>query len=253
MDTAIEPVIKLVEHPYSQDVYQARLDHAIVTGQPLLERPWWFEDVRNGNTYHELYGCLGWPSEVSATSLGLPGYIAIVGVIRPLSYPEDKEYNPRDAAFVLLEEDQDLDVPTLLYKAVRLRAKYGFGVQRKLLTAWYGDPERFLTALALYNERLTSRNRNPDLAIVLTPPEDFYTQGVFDTYVRALKSALLRTGGLERRLWLGNNEIIKTRLREFQRDDPAVLAVGGIVHTLLSTTLWMDRTGDTVFNVKEAV
>jgi len=40
-------------------------------------------------------------------------------------------------------------------------------------------------------------------------------------------------------------------LREFYRDDPAVMAAGGLIHTLLSHCAWMDDGESNVFVVDE--
>ena len=55
-----------------------------------------------------------------------------------------------------------------------------------------------------------------------------------------------------KRLFFCGNTILKDRLREFKRDDPAVTAMGGLVHTLLGRTMWMgQREDDNAFNLKE--
>jgi len=250
----MSPVIKHIAHPYPVELYQARLDHAHVTGQPLVEKPFWYEDVSDddfyrGYLYYDLYACIGWPSEVSDKDSGLPGYAAIVGVVRPGELGEDEYYDPRDAKFLLLAEVQSLDVPVLLDQCVKLREKYGFGIQPTLLTTWFGDPERFLTTLALYNERLI-REGGERNAILVTPPDDFYTPSIFDNYVRSIR-ACLAPGKI--RLYFGKCDILKNRLREFVRDDPAVLAAGGLIHSLLSRCMWMDQVESAAFSVEEAI
>lgn len=246
----MESVIKHISHPYPAELYQARRDQAHITNQTLVEHPWWYEDLEAKYLYHDLYACIGWPSEVADNDLGLPGYAGIVGVIRPPELTKEERFNPIDAKFLLLAEVQTDDVPTLLKHCLQLREKYGFGIQPNLLTVWFGDPKRFATTLALANERLYelggSRNE-----ILVSPPDDFYTPMVFDNYVRSLKSCLQK-GDL--RFYFGDCDILKNKLREFVRDDPAVMAAGGLVHSLLSRCMWMDETqGSTVFNVEEAV
>ena len=239
----MECVIKHVAHPYASDVLMARKDHAHITGQNLVERPWWYEDLETKYLYHDLYGCIGWPSEVSDKDLGLPGYAAIVAVLR-----EDDRldpYNPMDAEFFVLAEAQSMDVPTLLRECLKLRTRYGYGIQRDLLQIWYGDQERFIQTVALFNERL-----HPDQEFLITPPDDFYTPRVFDNYVRSLRSVLME--GHER-LYFGETDILKGRILEFRRDDPAILAVGGLIHSMLARTMWMDETREsTIYNVEEA-
>lgn len=247
----IKSRIKLVTNEIAWQLWMARHDHAIVTGQEFVERPHWYEDMETGRLFHDIYACLGWPSEVKEGDLGLPGYAAIIGVCRP--HDRDEHYNPINSKFLMLEEFEDQDVPTLLDKCIEMRKRWGYGLRSDLLTIWYGDPDRFLSVLARKNEFLTKLG-GPDNALLLTPPEDFYTPQIFDQYARAMQSALLRRGGEKgsQRFFFGGNVILKARLEAFRRDDPAVLAMGGLVHSLLSRTLWMDERGETVFNVGDA-
>lgn len=243
-------IIKHITHPYALETMQARRDQAHITGQPLVERPWWYEDMETGRLYHDLFACLGWPSEVSDRDTGLPGYAAIVGVLRPMDLDKDTHYNPQDAKFLLLTEAQDKDVPTLLEKCVDMREKYGFGIQPQLLTVWFGDPDRFYQTLALANERLTANGGNRR-AILVSPPDDFGTPMIFDNYVRSLQSCLIK--GKVRFFFREKTQSLRVRLKEFRRDDPAVLAAGGLVHSLLGRCMWMDQVqGSTVFTVEEA-
>jgi len=134
-----------------------------------------------------------------------------------------------------------------LSECLKLRQRYGFGI-RELMRVWKGDPDRFLTTLALFNERLTIAGGDR-AAILISPPEDFYLPKMFDNYVRSIKSCLV-PGNV--RFFFNKNEILKNRLREFRRDDPAVMAIGGLIHSLLSTCTWMDQVQETVFNVERA-
>jgi hypothetical protein len=173
-----------------------------------------------------------------------PGYAAVLGIVRPAQLSKETHYDAKDAKFLLLEEVEEEDVPTLLDKCLAMRERYGYGIQPNLLQSWYGDPDRLLTTLALYNERL-----GPQRAIMITPPEDFQIPRIFDAYVRSLRS-VLRAG----RLYLGEHTCLRSRIWEFTRDDPAVLAMGGLIHTLLGACLWMDRAKEeTAFRLKDRV
>jgi len=241
----MKSIIKLVTHKHAWELYQARRDEAICTGQPMYENPYWFENTETGQLYHNLYGCIGYPTEVSDKDEGQPGYVAIVGVVRPSKSLE--HYNPLDANFQLLAEAQSKDVGTLISSVVELREKYGFGVQPELLKVFYGDPDRFLTTLALINERLISEGGDNN-AVLITPPVDMYSPAVFDNYVRSLKSCLL-PGKV--RFYFGHCEILKNTLREFRKDSPAVFAVGGMVHSLLTVCTWMNEVDSNIFTVAE--
>lgn len=243
--------IKLVTNDIARQQWAARKDYAIVTGQELIERPWWYEDVETGRLFHDLYACIGWPSEVRESDLGLAGYAAIIGIIRPHNRVES--YNPALAKFLLLDEVESMDVPTLIDACVEMRTRWGFGVRDGLLSAWYGDPDRFLITMARTNEWLTKAG-GPENAMLVVPPEDFYSPKVFDQYTRALQSVLLRKGGDKKtvRFYFGGFTVLKNRLEAFTKDDPAIMAAGGLIHSLLCRTLWMDELGETVFNVEDS-
>lgn len=241
----MKSIIKLITHPHAWELYQSRRDEAIITGQPLTENPYWLENIETGQLYHDIYGCIGWPSEISDKDEGMPGYIAIVGVVRPNESLE--HYNPLNANFQLLAENQSKDVGTLLMMAVEMREKYGFGIQSELLHVWYGDPDRFLTTLALRNENLIRQGGDKN-AVLITPPVDMYEPKSFDNYVRSLKSCLLPAS---LRFYFSGCDILKNCLREFRRDSPAVLAAGGLVHSLLTNCTWMGTVGNNIFTVDE--
>lgn len=235
--------IKFIHEPYASELFMARRDHALVTNQPMVERPYYFQNIETGQYFYDLYGCIGWPTEVTDKEEGRPGYIAVVGIIKPGE--DDKDFDVSKAAFQLLGEYESNDVPELLNHCLALREEYGFGIQPNLLRIWYGDPERFLTTLALRNELLTKQS-GERAAILVTPPDDFYTDKIFDNYVRAIRSAIIA-----KRLYFGGCDVLKGRLYEFKRDDPAILAVGGLVHSLVCRTMWMDMIGENLFVVED--
>ncbi len=234
------PKIKKVTHEYAWELLRARQDQANITGQPLKERPFHYENTETGQQYYDLYACIGWPSEVKDGDEGQPGYVAIIGTVKG-------QKKPQEAVFQLLAEAENKDIPSLLDKCLELRALYGFGLHPDLLRSWWGDPERFITTLSLLNEKLIEQGGERS-AILVTPPDDFYSPKSFDHYVRSLRSVIVEN---RVRLYFGGNEILKNRLREFRRDDPAVFAAGGLVHSLLSRTMWMDQARENAFNVEE--
>ena len=91
--------IKKITHPFAWELYQAKIDQSIVTGKPMVERPFHYENTETGQLYYDLYGCLAWPSEVSDKDEGMPGYAAVVGIVK-----SKKEENPQNALFQLLME-----------------------------------------------------------------------------------------------------------------------------------------------------
>ena len=237
--------IKFIHEPFASELFMARRDEAIVTGQPMVERPYYFQNEVTGQYFYDLYGCIGWPTEVTDKDEGLPGYVAIMGIVKPEKEPKD--YDVRQAKFQLLAEYQSNDVPELLTGCLRLREEYGFGIQPNLLRVWYGDPERFLTVLALRNELLTNQ-KGERAAILVTPPDDFYTEKIFDNYVRAIRSAIL-----SKRLYFGGCDILRNRLREFVKNDPAIMAIGGLIYSLINRCSWMDEIGNNIFTIEDVV
>lgn len=238
-------IIKLVDHPDSDLLYQSRLDEAIITGQPYIENPYWYENTETGQLFHDIYSCIGWPSEITERDEGMPGYAAIVGVVRPSESLE--HYNPLNTDFQLLAEFEAKDVQTLLSACVAMREKYGFRLTPDFLSVWYSEPERFITTLALKNEELIRQGGEKN-AILITPPIDLYAEKPFDNYIRSLKSCTLREN---LRFFFGGCTILKNHLREFRKDNPAVMAVGGLVHSLLAHCTWMSQTGKGVYNLEE--
>lgn len=243
-------IIKLITNPQPIWTLQARMDFALVAGTELYENPWWYENTETGKTYYDLCACIGWPDEVTAEKgEGQPGYAAVVGILRPKNADAIK-FNAQFAKFHILEEVQHSDVPTLLSLCVQLRQKYGFGINKEFLNAWYGDPERFQTALALRNELLVLSGGD-DAALMVTPPDDFNLKNRFEVYLRALKGVMQQE---TRRLYVENCPAFQNRLKEFKRDDPAIMAVGGLVHSLLGRTMWMgEREDDNVFQMREVL
>jgi len=237
--------IEIVSSPYAVDLLRARSDYAKICQQELVERSYWYRNVETGQLYYDIYACLGWPSEVTDSSDGLPGYASVVGVVRPKS--ESDTNDPRDAKFQLLAETESKDVPTLLQGCLKLREEYGFGIHPDLLTFFFGDPERFCIPMALFNEDLIEKGGENN-ALLLTPYDEMYTRKVFDSYVRALRSTLV-DGSI--RFFFGYNSILKNKFREFLRDDPAVFAAGGLVFSLVNRVRWMDAIGESVFTVED--
>ena len=233
-------MIERITHPYPAALLQARIDQAILTGKPMVERPFHYRNTGTGQLYYDLYAGLGWPSEITDKDAGMPGYIGIVGVIKDNRRPED-------ARFQLLAELESKDVPDLIRKFLAIRGEYGFGLYPGLMQSLIGDAERFITTMALVNERLIEAG-GEKAAVLVTPPDDFYDPLAFDIYGRSLRTCLME-GAI--RLFFGDNEVLKTRLREFRKGDPAVMGLGGLIHSLVLRCTWLDQTRENAFVVEE--
>lgn len=230
-------IIKKITHPEAYELRQARLDEAHITKQPFVERPFYYQNTENGEQYYDLYGCVGWPTEVSEKDEGRPGYVAIVGAVKD-------EQPIKEPIFRLLAEAESKNIPTLLIQMLTMRHKYGYGQHPTLLQSWFGDPERFITTIARFNENHKSKE------LMVSPPVDFYNPTRFDDYARSMQSTISKDIEIKRFKFSGL-EILKNRLREFKRDEPAVMAVGGLVHTLLLSCEWMDQVSQNMFVIEE--
>ena len=243
--------IKKIQHPYAWEILQARIDESIVTGQPLVEKPYWFENLETGQLYYGIYGCVGWPTEVSDKDAGQAGYVAVVGVIKP----KKEDQLIMDANFQLLAEGESRDIEVMLHMIVELRNEWGFGQHDGLMQTWIGDHERYVPVIARRNERLilaaqhSGKKIDPEkFGILISPPDDFGGPNTFDDYHRAMSSAL-RAG--HTRFYFGGLSLLRGKLQEFKADNPAVFAMGGLIHSLINRTTWMDQAGTNIFHLEE--
>jgi len=229
------------QDPFIWQLTDARMDHARLTGQPLAERAYWYFDTVTGVEYRDLYGCVGWPTEVSDKDMGMAGYLGIVAVVK------DDKIKPEDSKFKMLAEFESYDIPSLLEQMVEMRQEFGFGLHPGLLQGWFGDPERFIMSLALLNEKLTVND--PGKAILIIPPDNCSDADRYDQYVRQLSSVIVKG---RKRLYFGGCDLLRSKIQQdFKRGNPAVFAVGGLVHSLLSRCTWMDQARETIFNVED--
>lgn len=234
------PKIKKITHPYAWELRQARIDEAAITGQPMTERPFWYENTETGQAYYELLGCIAWPTEDTDTRKGMPGYAAVIAIVK-------SERPIQKAWFRLMDEGESEHVSVLFGHILRMRETWGFGLHPGLLQAFYGDPaEKHATRLALLNEDLIKKYGGKG-AILITPPADFYSPDTFDNYKRSFETAIVSTPA---RFAFGGNEILKVKHRSYRCDDPAIYAVGGLIHTLLAQCVWMDPYRENAFNIE---
>lgn len=232
-------VIKLVTHPQSYELRQARLDHAHITGQPMIERPYYFEHTETGQKYYGLYGCVGWPTKDTEKAKGQPGYVAVVGVVK-------SERPIQKAWFKLMGEGESEHIPVLLDSILTLREQFGFG-HPELLQSFTGDcdKETINTIIALRNEDLLKKDGTG--AILISPPNDFGTPDTFDAYKRSFDWSITCTPA---RFAPGSNSILRVKHQEYHKDNPAILAIGGLIHWLLTAVPWMEQSKSNCFTVE---
>jgi hypothetical protein len=243
--------IELVTDEYPLETLQARIDQSIVTGKPMIEKPYHFRNIATGQAYYGIYGCVGWPSPQASEQAGKdsrPGYLGVIGVVKLKSDTIKVE----DTVFQLLDEAQEQDVLCLMRRWLEMRARWGHLVIPEMLSSLYGNPDRFVMTMAMLNDRLGERD-----SVSIAAPYDFYDTLMFDTYLRSLRSVFTPQAmyaplsssreALMPRFFHGGHEVLKTRLREFGQDDPVIVAVGGLVHSLLIQTMWMEQRSENAF------
>ena len=233
-------MIELVQNDTDRDTMQARRDFARITGTDLVELPYWFRDTKTDISYHSIFGAIGWPRKISERGDDRKGYAVIIGVAKGNT-------DPARARFVLLDETEENSVELLLSDAIAMRKRWGFGVHKSLMRVFIGDHRQFEMVVANYNTRMVEAGKE-DEALMLSPPDDYESPQAFNIYMRQLQ-AVLSKRTIPKRLHLGQGSIIAKRITAFQRDDPAVFAIGGLIHTLLLRSPWMEQTVPSVFAV----
>lgn len=233
--------IEVIQEKYPEATMQARRDFALIQKQRVVEPAYWFRNTETGEEYHGLYAGIGWPQRVTEKGDQLPGYAVIVAVTKGQGVAED-------AAFKIVEEIESLSVDLLIQKCIKLRARWGFGVHPHLMRVFLGDYRQFEMVVANYNARVIESDGDDRQAFIVSPPDDFDNLQAFDIFVRRLQSVLTAKA---KRLYLGDHEIIKNRILSFRRDDPAIMALGGLVHALLLRTPWMEQSTPSVFQLLE--
>lgn len=236
--------IRLIAPPEAPQLRQARMDEAIVTGQPFFEKPYYYENIETGQQYHDLFGCVGWPNVITDKNKApnKPGYIAIVGIIKN-SEPVEK------APFRIMEEFESHNILYLFDEMVRMRNEWGYGLHPDLLRTWIGDSDRFITELAIFNDEFV-RYGKPQNSILIAPPDDFGIPNMFDVYTRAISQSL---DSNTQRLYYGGNTILRNRIKEFMDKDPIIIGMGGLVYSLIRRRTWMDQAQENVFTIEEVV
>lgn len=235
-------MIVLVHDPEPEATMMARRDFAHIQKRPVIENPYWFKDDANGVEFYDLAACVGWPQEVNERGDQLPGYAAVVGVLK------EDGVEPEDARFLVLEEVTENAEMLLIQEAVALRERWGFGAHTNLLRFYWGDYRQMESVVARYNSQVAEMGLDDRNAFIISPPDDFENNRAFDIYVGTLRTVL---SPKSKRLFIGHNEVIKNRLLSFRRNDPAIAALGGMVHTMLLRTPWMEQSTSSVFQMPE--
>jgi hypothetical protein len=237
-------MIEFCQEKYPIETMMARRDFAHVTKTRVVEPPYWFRDTATGLEYHGIYGAIGWPQRLSERGDERSGYGVVVGVRKI------KGQDPGDARFDVLEEIQELSGSEglLIKSCVEMRSRWGYGVHESILPVFYGDHRPFELVVADFNTRIAETMNNDRHAFIVTPPDDYDNAKAFDVFMGRLASVLAEKS---KRLYLGNHDVIKNRIQAFKRDDPAIMALGGLVHVLLLRQSWMEQSTESVWQMED--
>lgn len=230
--------LRLVTEQFPASTMMARKDFAKVQNKKLIEPVHWFTD--GDNEYYNLFMGIGWPQRITERADQLPGYSCMVGV------EKSAQIAAESAKFIVLDEIEEFSVTQLLSASVEMRGLWGFGLHKRFLRVFYGDHRTFELTVANYNGRLIEDDGNDLNAVIVSPPDDYDTPQAFDIFLRRLEDVLSEKN---KRLNLGNADIIRNRILSFTRNDPAIMALGGLMHVLLMRTPWMESLDSGVFGV----
>ena len=238
-------MIEFLQDKYPIATMQARRDYAHVTKTPVVEPPYWFRDTDTGKEYHGIFGALGWPQRLSESANSRDGYAVIVGILKI------EGQDPENARMEVLEEleEQSGSEGRLIKACVKMRNRWGYGVHHSILPVFYGDHRPFELVVADFNTRIAETTNDDREAFIVSPPDDFDNPKAFDIYMGRLRSVLV--AGQDKRLFLEDGQIIRNRIKTFRRDDPAIMALGGLMHTLLLRQPWMEQTTPSVWQMPE--
>lgn len=233
-----------VQEKYPLETMQARRDFAHITKSRLVEPPYWFRDTETEREYHGIYGCIGWPQRLSEKMDKRDGYAAIVGV-RKIA-----DQDAAEAKIDVLDEIEERvgNEGILINRCIEMRKRWGFGVHRDLMPVFFGDYRPFELVVAYVNTKMLEAGAKETDAFVVSPPDDYEAPNAFDIYVSSLGLVLSRQ---TKRLRIGKAEVIKNRISAFKRDDPAIMALGGLMHTLLLRQPWMEQATPSVWRMPD--
>ena len=228
-----ECVIEIVKN---QNVISGADQHILsITGEQFIAKPVYYRHKETGAEYCYVVGGIGWPRDTSEN----PGFSVIVGV--------DKSTDDQPTMRVL-EEAAAPTVEGLLKECTSLQKKYGSNECSDLFRFWYGDPERSDTFVNLFNSR-EGGGKDPD-SVYISPPYDFERPNVFERYTNQIWSSLTvdhKTS--KKRLYLGDCVKLRNCIQNTPtdaatkgnvKDYPAIVALGGVVHSFMMLMPWME-------------
>jgi hypothetical protein len=222
-------------------ILNAHLDSLDMGDSPWKE-PATFRNIETGETYLHLAGGIGWPCK------DVPGFIIVVAVTKM----PGEEGNDAPL-FICLDELESDRIEGLLEGCLRLRDRYGFRQSDTLFRTWYADPDRFATPVNQFNLKLLKEVKKIH-GIYPTAPHDFQQPNYFELYKRRIQSLLTQTESVGKSLILGKCSGLRNYLQSLPpdaEDCPAIIALGGIVYSLMVQTPWTIRTQVTQMSISD--
>jgi hypothetical protein len=193
-----------------------------------------FRNIETEEEYVHLDGALAWPGK------DCPGFVLVVGVRTEGKLPR----------FFCLEEAVDFVPKGLLMKCLTLRQRYGFGLSEFLFPTWFGDSDRYPSLVAQFNDEIRLEKDEPE-GVILQNPTDMDKKNNFELYLHRIYGALTpdETGGkmlsveiICSHLMNAIQSVPKDGTYSLTKDDnPPVFALGGLLHSLLTTKGWIHR------------
>jgi hypothetical protein len=196
-------------------------------GNSPWKEPDTFRNLETAETYLWLAGGIGWPWK------DLPGFVVVVAVGKMPGEGIDAPL------FTCLDELEDDRIEGLLEGCLRLRDRYGFRPGGNLFLNWYGDSERFSTPVNQFNLKILEEKVH---GIYPTDPLDFQQPNHFDLYRRRIKSLAESKSLIVRKCTALRNRLQGLPKDQDSEDFPAIIALGGVVYSLMVSAPWTVRT-----------
>lgn len=215
---------------------------ARILGQQFVPKPIIYLHTESGQEFSHIAGGLAYPSAYA------PGFVAVVGV--------DWVEGDAEPPIRVLDEAESHTVEGLLNECLKLRERYGYPEYRGILDLWIGDHERFLTLVGDFNLKHSKDNKH---GVYIAPPPDLDQPDHFEIFMRRLQG-LLGSRKAGKRLFLEGSTPLQNQLQNLPPDAlddadrfPALLALGGLVHHLMSVKPWMQPTSSVMEQTFETV
>jgi hypothetical protein len=211
---------------------KSRLDHHLAKldiGEEPFSQGFYYRDEKTKLEYFVIEGALAWPWPKDK----IPGVVVVLGVKRT-NHPRPT-FQVLDEAVVNRGED-------LLKKCLKFRSKWEDN-EKTLLRGWWGDPGRFMTSCSNFNAKLMKKDKKG--GFYLSSFMEFERPNHLEIYLNSLQRALEKDSSGRKCLFLGDAHYLRMRLcipnwpKSGQSENyPALLALSGLVHSLLTLRPW---------------